>query len=226
MQNDLSPLLLYRDSLILVINKPAGIPVHPGPKGGPSLEDNFDSLCFGLPRIPALAHRLDRDTTGCLVLGRHRKALQKLGKLFSQGRIEKTYIAIVEGILAEKSGVISASLAKHNDKNGWTIRVDEKGQKALTRYQVIGEGEQHSLVKFFPETGRTHQIRVHCQFLGTPIVGDSWYGAKDCDASLCLHAEEITIPLYPSKEPIIIKATWPESLLSVCTKKGIKIKSL
>lgn len=221
MQTDLSSLLLYRDALILVINKPAGIPVHPGPKGGPSLEDYFDSLRFGLPRLPALAHRLDRDTTGCLVLGRHRKALQKLGKLFSQGRVEKTYIAIVEGILAEKSGVISAPLAKHNDKNGWTIRVDEKGQKAVTRYQVISEGEQHSLVKFFPETGRTHQIRVHCQFLGTPIIGDLWYGAKDCSHSLCLHAEEITIPLYANKEAIKIKAPWPEALISVCAEKKI-----
>ncbi len=89
--------LLYRDGLMLVIDKPAGFAVHRGPKGGPSLEDHFDALRFGLPRAPALAHRLDRDTSGCLVLGRHRKALALLGKLFKQGKIGKTYWAVVEG---------------------------------------------------------------------------------------------------------------------------------
>ena len=89
--------LLYRDGLMLVIDKPAGFAVHRGPKGGASLEDYFDALRFGLPRAPALAHRLDRDTSGCLVLGRHRKALALLGKLFKQGKIGKTYWAVVEG---------------------------------------------------------------------------------------------------------------------------------
>ncbi len=89
--------LLYRDGLMLVIDKPAGFAVHRGPKGGESLEDYFDALRFGLPRSPALAHRLDRDTSGCLVLGRHRKALAQLGKLFKNGAIGKTYWAVVEG---------------------------------------------------------------------------------------------------------------------------------
>ena len=89
--------LLYRDGLMLVIDKPAGFAVHRGPKGGESLEDYFDALRFGLPRAPALAHRLDRDTSGCLVLGRHRKALAELGRLFKHGRIGKTYWAVVEG---------------------------------------------------------------------------------------------------------------------------------
>jgi 23S rRNA-/tRNA-specific pseudouridylate synthase len=89
--------LLYRDGLMLVIDKPAGFAVHRGPKGGESLEDHFDALRFGLPRAPALAHRLDRDTSGCLVLGRHRKALAQLGKLFKNGAIDKTYWAVVEG---------------------------------------------------------------------------------------------------------------------------------
>jgi tRNA pseudouridine32 synthase/23S rRNA pseudouridine746 synthase len=79
--------LLYRDGLMLVVDKPAGLPVHRGPKGGDAFEDYFDALRFGLPRAPALAHRLDRDTTGCLVLGRHRKALALLGKLFKQGKV-------------------------------------------------------------------------------------------------------------------------------------------
>jgi len=85
--------LLYRDGLMLVVDKPAGLPVHRGPKGGNAFEDYFDALRFGLPRPPALAHRLDRDTTGCLVLGRHRKALALLGKLFKQGKVGKCYWA-------------------------------------------------------------------------------------------------------------------------------------
>ena len=84
--------LLYRDGLMLVVDKPAGLPVHRGPKGGDAFEDYFDALRFGLPRAPALAHRLDRDTTGCLVLGRHRKALALLGKLFKQGKVGKSLL--------------------------------------------------------------------------------------------------------------------------------------
>src|SRR5271166_6597175 len=89
--------VLYRDGLILVIDKPAGIAVHPGPGGGPNLESGFDALRFGLPRPPALAHRLDRDTSGCLVLGRHPKALRRLGVLFADGMVVKIYWAIVDG---------------------------------------------------------------------------------------------------------------------------------
>ena len=96
--------LLYRDGLMLVIDKPAGLAVHRGPNGGESLEDHFDALRFGLPRAPALAHRLDRDTSGCLVLGRHRKALAKLGRLFKSGAVGKTYWAVVEGTPGRGSG--------------------------------------------------------------------------------------------------------------------------
>ena len=101
--------LLYRDGLMLVIDKPAGFAVHRGPNGGESLEDHFDALRFGLPRAPALAHRLDRDTSGCLVLGRHRKALAQLGKLFKNGAIDKTYWAVVEGAPDADEGEIDAA---------------------------------------------------------------------------------------------------------------------
>src|SRR6516162_2528931 len=92
---DIVARLIYRDGLMLVIDKPAGLAVHKGPKGGESLEDYFGALRFGLPRPPALAHRLDRDTSGCLVLGRHRKALAALGRLFKSGQVGKTYWAVV-----------------------------------------------------------------------------------------------------------------------------------
>src|SRR6266550_4769652 len=110
--------LVYRDGLMLVIDKPAGVAVHKGPKGGASLEDYFDALRFGLPRAPALAHRLDRDTSGCLVLGRHRKALAELGRLFKTGRIGKTYWAVVEGAPAEQEGRIELSLGRMDETRG------------------------------------------------------------------------------------------------------------
>src|SRR5579864_6300714 len=97
--------LLYRDGLMLVLDKPAGFAVPRGPKGGESLEDHFDALRFGLPRRPALAHRLDRETSGCLVLGRHRKALAQLGRLFKSGAVQKTYWAIVEDVPGTDEGV-------------------------------------------------------------------------------------------------------------------------
>jgi RNA pseudouridylate synthase len=111
-EEELAARLLYRDALMLVIDKPAGIAVHRGPKGGESLEDYFHALRFGLPRNPALVHRLDRDTSGCLVLGRHHKALEKLGLLFKQGKVQKTYWAIVEGSPEQREGLIDLPLKR------------------------------------------------------------------------------------------------------------------
>ena len=104
--------VLHRDGLMLVIDKPAGLSVHRGPKGGPSLEDWFDALRYGLPRRPELAHRLDRETSGCLVLGRHRKALAHLSLLFKHRKVGKSYWAVVEGGPAEDEGVIDMPLGK------------------------------------------------------------------------------------------------------------------
>src|SRR5271155_549580 len=135
--NSLAPLInrvLYRDGLILVIDKPAGIAVHAGPGGGPNLESSFDTLRFGLPHPPALAHRLDRDTSGCLVLGRHPKALRRLGALFAAGRTEKIYWAIVEGAPAEAKGRIETGLKKLNRGSGWRMVIDPEGQRAVTDY--------------------------------------------------------------------------------------------
>src|SRR5438552_11257879 len=114
LRGSLADRVLYRDGLILVIDKPAGIAVHPGPGGGPNLESSFAGLRFGLLHPPALAHRLDRDTSGCLVLGRHPKALRRLGALFAGGKVEKTYWAVVEGRPAEREGRIENGLRKLN----------------------------------------------------------------------------------------------------------------
>jgi len=130
--------VLYRDGLILVIDKPAGFAVHRGPKGGSSLEDFFDALRFGLPRPPALAHRLDRDTSGCLVLGRHRKALAHLGLLFKHGRIGKTYWAVVEGGPSADEGRIDLPLGRLDATRGWWMKPDPNGLPAATAWRVLG----------------------------------------------------------------------------------------
>jgi tRNA pseudouridine32 synthase/23S rRNA pseudouridine746 synthase len=133
--------VLYRDALMLVIDKPAGFAVHKGPKGGESLEDHFGALRFGLPRAPALAHRLDRDTSGCLVLGRHRKALAELGRLFKAGRIGKTYWAVVAGGPSEEEGRIELPLGRKDATRGWWMKHDPMGQPAATTWKVLGRAE-------------------------------------------------------------------------------------
>jgi tRNA pseudouridine32 synthase / 23S rRNA pseudouridine746 synthase len=130
--------LLYRDGLMLVIDKPPGLPVHRGPKGVEAFEDYFDALRFGLPRAPALAHRLDRDTTGCLVLGRHRKALALLGKLFKQGKVGKTYWAVVEGGPEADEGRIDIALSKRDESRGWWMKADPHGMPSSTTWTVMG----------------------------------------------------------------------------------------
>src|SRR5262249_16312926 len=130
--------LLYRDGLMLIIDKPAGLPVHRGPKGGASLEDHFDALRFGLPRPPALAHRLDKDTSGCLVLGRHRKALAHLGLLFKHGKMGKTYWAVVEGGPDADEGTIELPLGRLNETRGWWMKPDPHGLPSVTMWKVLG----------------------------------------------------------------------------------------
>jgi len=204
--------VLYRDALMIVLDKPAGMAVHRGPKGGESLEDAFDALRFGLPRPPALAHRLDRDTSGCLVLGRHRKALAHLGALFKHGRIGKTYWAVVEGGPDADEGRIDLPLGRLDPARGWWMKPDPQGQPAVTQWRVMGRGP-HSLtwLALEPVTGRTHQLRVHCAALGWPIVGDAIYGSapRHNGPVLHLHANEVVVPLYPRREPIRVAAPIP-----------------
>ena len=130
--------LLYRDGLMLVIDKPAGLPVHRGPKGGESLEDHFDALRFGLPRAPALAHRLDRDTSGCLVLGRHRKALAALGELFKHGQGRQDLLGGGRGRSRRGRGPHRLPLGRLDETRGWWMKPDPDGQPAVTTWKVMG----------------------------------------------------------------------------------------
>jgi len=211
--------VLYRDGLMLVIDKPAGMPVHRGPKGGGALEDHFDALRFGLPRRPSLAHRLDRETTGCLVLGRHRKALATLGSLFKHNKIGKTYWALVEGGPEGVAGGIDLPLAKRDVDRGWWMKVDPEGLPASTAWRVLGrmptpDGKGLTWLELEPLTGRTHQLRVHCAAMGWPILGDNIYGTAPREGvpGLHLHARQIVIPIQRNRPPVTVVAPVPEHM--------------
>lgn len=217
--------VLYRDGLVLVLDKPPGLPVHAGPGGGPNLEAFFDALRFGLPHPPALAHRLDRDTSGCLVLGRHRKALSRLGRLFSAGLVGKTYWAVVDGAPPAPAGRIDLPLKKLSRKTGWRMVVDAEGQTATTEYRVMGSAGGLSWLELRPLTGRTHQIRVHCASLGCPVLGDPVYGGTPRRPPEDLHllSRAIVLPLYQNRPPIAVEAPPPshmEAALRACGFAG------
>ena len=217
--------LLYRDGLMLVIDKPAGLSVHRGPKGGASLEDYFDVLRFGLPRMPALAHRLDKDTSGCLVLGRHRKALALLGKLFKQGNIGKTYWAVVEGGPEADEGRIDIALGRLDEDRGWWMKPDPEGKPSSTVWKVMGRAAGFSWLALEPLPGRTHQLRVHCAEMGFPILGDNIYGSapRSGGPALHLHSREIVVPISKNKPAVVVTAPAPahmSEMLSACGWKG------
>ncbi len=220
---ELQARVLYRDGLVLIIDKPAGLAVHAGPKGGANLEALFAALRFGLPRPPSLAHRLDRDTSGCLVLGRHRKALARLGRLFAEGRVEKTYWAVTDGEPPEPAGRIALPLKKRTPGHGWHMAVDAAGQAAVTDYRVLGTAPGIAWLELRPLTGRTHQIRVHLAALGCPVRGDGVYGGDNAGARpLHLHARAVAIPLYPARPPIAATAAPPAHMLAALAACGYR----
>jgi tRNA pseudouridine32 synthase/23S rRNA pseudouridine746 synthase len=214
--------LLYRDGMMLVVDKPAGLSVHRGPKGGSSLEDYFDALRFGLPRDPALAHRLDKDTSGCLVLGRHRKALALLGKLFKNGNIGKTYWAVVEGSPDTDEGRIDIPLGKLDEDRGWWMKPDPNGKPSSTTWKVMGRGDGVTWLALEPLTGRTHQIRVHCAEMGWPVLGDNIYGSapRAGGPPLHLHSRQIVVPISKNKPAVAITAPAPPHMREMLTKCG------
>ena len=203
--------LLHRDGLMLIIDKPAGLAVHRGPKGGASIEDYFDALRFGLPKPPALAHRLDKETSGCLVLGRHRKALADLNLLFRDGKVGKTYWAVVEGGPQADTGRIDMPLGRLDDTRGWWMKHDPAGLPSQTVWTVMGRANGLTWLALEPLTGRTHQLRVHCMESGFPILGDNIYGSAPRAGGPGLHllAREIVVPLTRNKPPVKATASVP-----------------
>jgi tRNA pseudouridine32 synthase / 23S rRNA pseudouridine746 synthase len=208
--------ILHQDSAMIILDKPPGIAVHKGGGGqSDNLEAYFDLLKFGTKDKPSLAHRLDKDTSGCLVLGRTKEALARLGLLFRESYVEKTYWAIVMGKLPQSSGTINAPLArKSHDKRNWWMKVDDDGDASITHWKVLGEADGISFVELRPETGRTHQLRVHCAHLGAPIAGDAIYGGDRARAGarhLHLHARSIKVP-FDRPNPVLVSAPPPSHM--------------
>ena len=183
--------ILYADPHYVVLDKPAGLKVHAGPGGGPSVEDHLHALSRRKDG-PWLAHRLDADTSGCLLVALRKQALLKAQADFAAGRVAKIYWAVVQGGPAETAGHISAALAKITTRDGWRMAVAPGGQTAETKWHVLGRGAGLTWLALTPHTGRTHQLRVHCAHAGWPILGDALYG--QAGGGLHLMSRSLALP--------------------------------
>jgi tRNA pseudouridine32 synthase / 23S rRNA pseudouridine746 synthase len=186
--------VLFIDAEALVIDKPAGLAVHPGPRTRESLEHYLPQLRFGFQRPPAPVHRLDRDTSGCLLLSRHPKAHKRFAAAFEANAVTKTYLAVLDGVPEAAEGRIDMPLSKISSREaGWRIVPDSlKGKPAVTRWRRLVVKNGRALLLFMPETGRTHQLRVHAaEGLGLPIAGDPVYGAGR--GPMLLHARSLVV---------------------------------
>jgi len=204
--------ILFIDGEAIVIDKPAGLPVDRPRDGSLSLENHLQSLSFGFKRWPTAVHRLDRDTSGCLLLARNPKAHKRFSLAFEQGAVEKVYLAILAGMPDKEEGLVDLPLAKVSSREqGWRMIGDPKGKPATTAWRVIASVKGRALVEFRPTTGRTHQIRVHAASgIGMPILGDPIYGGGEAGRMTMLHAAELVVP-REGKSSIEAKAPMPNS---------------
>jgi 23S rRNA pseudouridine1911/1915/1917 synthase len=185
--------ILFEDQDLIVINKPPGIVVHPG--AGTQSGTVVNALLFHCKNLsgiggelrPGVVHRLDKETSGCLVVAKHDEALTRLSAQFAQREVTKVYLAICAGHFRKKSGDITAPIRRH-PVHRKKMAVLEGGRAAHTRFEVIQEGKDWSLVVCQIFSGRTHQIRVHLHSLGHPILGDKVYGKKPTESRHLLHA--------------------------------------
>ncbi|MFL6750993.1 MAG: RluA family pseudouridine synthase [Sphingomicrobium sp.] len=202
--------ILYVDAEAIVIDKPAGLPVDTPRAGGDSVVARGEELKLGFQRAPVAMHRLDRDTSGCLLLARNPKARAKFQQAFESGTVEKTYLAVLDGVPEGEEGLIDLPLAKFSTAEaGWRMVADDKGKRAQTKWRKLGERDGQSLVEFRPLTGRTHQIRVHAaRGLGAGILGDPVYGTGA--GPMLLHSWRIVVP-RDRKPPLDVTAPVPDS---------------
>lgn len=209
MQQLLSSFILFIDGEAFVMDKPAGLPVDTPKRGGDSVERRLDELRFGFKRTPTAMHRLDQDTSGCLLFARHPAARAKIQQAFESGAVEKTYLALLAGTVEGEGGEIDLPLSKKSSAEaGWRMVGDPAGQRAVTRWRKIAEKNGRTLVEFRPLTGRTHQIRVHArEGLGAGIVGDRVYGVPG--GPMLLHAQRLVVP-RGNKPAIDVTAPLPE----------------
>ncbi len=205
--------VLFIDGEALVIDKPAGLAVHPGSRTPESLEDYLRDLRFGFQRLPLPVHRLDRDTSGCLLLARNPKAHKRFQRAFEERKVGKTYIAILDGVPAAQTGTVDLALEKTSTAEaGWRMVPDATGRPAVTHWRVACVRDGRAVIVFTPETGRTHQIRVHAsEGIGIPISGDPVYGLGK--GPMLLHALSLRVD-RGDKPPVEATAPLPPSFVS------------
>lgn len=199
--DELRARVIYRDDALIALNKPSGLAVQGGTKTTRHLDAMLDALRFGAPERPRLVHRLDKDTSGVLLLARDAATARLLTALFRHREVEKVYWALVAGVPAEEEGRIDVALRKTGGRGGEKMRpAEDGGQSAVTRYAVVDQaGSKAAWLILRPLTGRTHQLRAHCAALGTPIIGDGKYGGKEAflaglPRKLHLHARALVFP--------------------------------
>jgi tRNA pseudouridine32 synthase / 23S rRNA pseudouridine746 synthase len=201
--------ILFIDAEAMVIDKPAGLPVDTPRRGGDSVVARLGELKQGFQRPPTPMHRLDQDTSGCLLLARSPKARSSLQKAFETRQVEKYYLAVVDGVVEEDVGTIDLSLGKRSSADaGWRMVADAKGDTAITHWRKIAFRGDRTLLEFRPVTGRTHQLRVHArEAFGRGIVGDRVYGVPG--GPMLLHASRLVLP-REKKAMIDVSAPLPE----------------
>jgi len=212
--------ILHRDREVLIIDKPAGLAVQGGSGTDQHLDRLLDGLRFEAPERPRLVHRLDRDTSGTLVLARSAAAAAWLSAAFRRKETRKIYWAAVVGMPEIAEGRIDLALSKQGSGHGERVKPDEVGQRAVTYYRVVEHaGRRAAWLALMPVTGRTHQLRAHCAAMGTPILGDGKYGGRraflagvDLPKQLHLHARSIHL-LRPDGSVVEAAAPLPAHML-------------
>lgn len=223
----ITSLMIYKDDNIIVLNKPSGLAVQGGTNTDRHVDGMLDALCFEKSEKPKLVHRIDKNTSGILVLARNRTWADKLTKAFREHLLPKTYLALVCNTPKKESGEIKANLEKIGEKSV----VTDEGKPAITSFRVLDEvGSKFALVEAMPLTGRTHQIRAHMEYIGCPIVGDDKYFGgekrqkfKDIQDKLYLHAYKIDLSAIYNKK-LVIKAALPTHFAEALKTLGIEFK--
>ena len=205
----LDQLILFIDAEAMVIDKPAGLPVDTPRRGGDSVVERLNELKQGFQRPPTPMHRLDQDTSGCLLLARNARVRATLQQAFEARKVRKYYLAVVATAVQEETGTIDVPLGKKSSAEaGWRMIADPRGQEAITNWRRLAVRDGRSLIEFVPLTGRTHQIRAHArEAFGTGIVGDRVYGVPG--GMMLLHASRLVVP-RDRHELIDVTAPLPE----------------
>lgn len=205
---ELSDRILFIDGEAIVLDKPCGLPVDTPRRGGDSIESQLSDLRFGFRSSPTPMHRLDQDTSGCLLFARNARARAALQQAFETRQVEKYYLAVIGSEVVGEEGRIDLALAKRSSAEaGWRMVADPGGQEAVTNWRRLAVRDGRSLVEFRPLTGRTHQIRVHArEAFGKGIVGDRVYGIPG--GEMLLHASRLVVP-RPGKAAIDVTAPLP-----------------